>query len=123
MRGEEAHERCCLSVLLVCAAQNLDTAKCTDSDCVIGVEHPDKHRYVRCFAPPPLSSPLLPASQPPSSERYASAAERIERANSRGSARSLLLSVWADAKINGLAVMCEQVNTMRTVEKAIKISR
>jgi len=64
-----------------------------------------------------------PCSQPPSSERNASAAERIERANSRGSARSLLLSVWADAKINGLAVMCEQVNTMRTVEKAIKISR
>jgi len=56
-RSLENHLTLPVCAHLACAAQNLDAAKCTDSDCYIGVEHPDKHRYVRCS--PPFTSLLF----------------------------------------------------------------
>ena len=45
--GSDSHAHLVrIRVLACCTDVSLDTAKCTDSECYIGVEHPDKHRYV-----------------------------------------------------------------------------
>ena len=124
-RSMENHLTLPLRAYLECAAQNLEAAQCTDSDCYIGVEHPDKHRYVRCSLPCTSLLFRFLCSKPHCHEPKLAQCVCCQGDTEERQEQPLCpagVSLGA-TKVDGQTVVCVQVNTMRTVEKAIKISR